>query len=153
MIGPETSAAAFQMIAPPAGPAALSATDAAALIRAGRLTSAALVEACLARIAAREPVVGAWESLDPESALRQARERDAAGGEGALFGVPVAVKDIIDTADHPTGYGSPIHRTHRPARDAGVVERLRRAGAIILGKTVTTEFAHVTPGKTANPHD
>lgn len=127
--------------------------EAAAAIAAGTLTSVALVEACLARIAAREPVVRAWEYLDPAQALQQARQRDHSPTQGLLHGVPVAVKDLIDTVDMPTSYGSPIYAGHRPSWDAACVATLRAAGAVILGKTVTTEFAMFTPGKTANPHN
>jgi amidase len=131
----------------------LAAAEAAALIRERRLSSVELVRSCLDAIAAREAEVGAWETIEPERALEQARERDARPASGVLHGVPIAIKDIIDTADLPTRYGSPIYRDHRPPADAACVRRLRGAGAVILGKTVTTEFAHVTPGKTRNPHD
>lgn len=122
-------------------------------IAAGRFTSAAVTEACLARIAAREPEVQAWTHLDAEGALRQARARDVETPRGPLHGVPLGLKDIIDTADMPTGYGSPIYDGHRPMADAGCVALLRRAGAVIVGKTVTTEFATMKPGKTRNPHN
>ena len=131
----------------------LSATAAADAIRAGELSSVALVQACLERIAEREPVVRAWRHLDQDVARAQARARDAEPPRGALHGVPVGVKDLIDTADQPTGYGSPIYDGHRPTRDAACVARLRAAGAVILGKTVTTEFALFHPGPTTNPHD
>ena len=134
-------------------PLSLSAREAARQIAAGQLTAEALVSACLARIAAREPVVGAWQYLDPEAALAAARRADAAPPRGPLHGIPIAVKDLIDTADMPTGYGSGIYQAHRPAADAACVALARSAGAIVLGKTVTTEFACFTPGKTANPHN
>lgn len=134
-------------------PAELSATSAAAAIAAGELSSTALVQACLDRIAERDGVVGAWQVLDPEAALRAARQRDATAPSGPLHGVPVAVKDLIDTADLPTRYGSDIYSGHRPAIDAACVARLRAAGAVVLGKTVTTEFAAFSPGRTANPLD
>jgi Asp-tRNA(Asn)/Glu-tRNA(Gln) amidotransferase A subunit family amidase len=134
-------------------PSRLGAAEAAALIRERRLSSVELVQSCLDEIEAREAAIGAWETIEPERALAQARERDAASASGPLHGVPIAIKDIIDTADLPTRYGSPIYPDHRPAADAACVRRLRAAGAVILGKTVTTEFAHVTPGKTRNPHD
>ena len=134
-------------------PAALSAAAAAAAIRDGALTSAALVRACLERVAALEPDLHAWVHLDEAGALRQAQQRDAEHARGALHGVPVGVKDLIDTADLPTGYGSPIYDGHRPDHDATCVERLRAAGAVIMGKTVTTEFALFHPGPTRNPHD
>ena len=134
-------------------PLSLSARAAAAEIAAGRLSAEALVTAALDRIAAREPVVGAWHVLDPEAALAAARHADASPPSGPLHGVPIAVKDLIDTVDLPTGYGSPIYGRHRPAADAACVALARGAGAIVLGKTVTTEFACFTPGKTANPHN
>jgi len=132
-------------------PLSLSARTAAQDIAAGRLTSEALVAACLDRIAAREPTVGAWHYLDPEAALAAARQRDASPPSGPLHGIPIAVKDLIDTFDMPTGYGSVIYEGHRPAADAACVALARAAGAVVLGKTVTTEFACFTAGKTANP--
>ena len=138
-------------------PAHLSALRAARAIREGELTSEELVGACLARIAECEEQIGAWEHLDEEFALRQAREADQARGEGKalgpLHGVPVGIKDVIDTADLPTENGSPLHAGRRPAEDAAVVSLLKSAGAVIMGKTVTTEFAVYHPGKTKNPHD
>jgi amidase len=131
----------------------LTVSEAARRIAAGEITSEALVAACLARIAARESEVGAWTFLDPAAALEQAREADAAPSRGPLHGVPIGIKDIIDTADMPTAYGSPIYEGHRPAADAACVALLREAGAVILGKTVTTEFAAVTAGKTRNPRN
>lgn len=126
-----------------------TAADAAARIAAGRLTPLELLDLCLARIRAREPAVQAWERLDEAGARAVAADPP----EGPLHGIPVAVKDIVDTADLPTGYGSPAYAGHRPARDAVCVASLRRAGAVVLGKTVTTEFASSFPGKTRNPHD
>jgi len=134
-------------------PLSLSARAAAQEIAAGRLTAEALVTACLDHISARESVVGAWHHLDPEAALAAARQRDAEAPSGPLHGVPIAVKDLIDTADMPTGYGSAIYHGHRPAADAACVALARAAGAIVLGKTVTTEFACFTAGKTANPRN
>ncbi len=119
----------------------------------GAFTAEAVVEACLARIEARETEVRAWAFLDPDLARAQARERDAADRPGPLQGVPIGVKDIIATTDMPTGMGSPIYRGHRPPADAACVALVRAAGAIILGKTVTAEFAGQTPGPTANPLD
>ena len=130
----------------------LTATEAAAAIVAGRLRSADLVAACLARIAEREPQVGAWQCLDAEGARRAAERCDAEAPRGPLHGVPVGIKDIIDTADLPTERGSPIHAGRRPTHDAACVARLREAGAIVIGKTVTTELAYFQPGRTANPH-
>jgi Asp-tRNA(Asn)/Glu-tRNA(Gln) amidotransferase A subunit family amidase len=116
-----------------------------------------LTERCLARIEEREDEVRAWQFLDPEHARAQARALDGARAAGRplgpLFGIPVGVKDIVDTADMPTENGTPLHAGRRPERDAVLVARLRAAGAVILGKTVTTELAVYTPGKTRNPHD
>ena len=138
-------------------PTTLTATAAADAIRKGALSSQALVRACLDRIAAREDDVQAWAHLDPELAVAQAREADAAlrTGEatGALHGVPVGIKDIFDTADMPTENGSPIFAGRRPERDATCVAALRDAGAVIMGKTVTTELALLTPAKTRNPRN
>jgi len=131
----------------------LTAHEAAAEIAAGRLTSEKLVAACLERIAERETAVGAWAHLDPGLALEQARACDRGPARGPLHGVPIGVKDIVDTADQPTACGSPIYAGHRPAADAACVGLVRLAGGVILGKTVTTEFAYFTPGRTANPHD
>ncbi len=131
----------------------LSALDAARLIAAGEITSEALVRDCLERIAAREGEVQAWQHLEREAALEQARAADAGPNRGLLHGVPVGVKDVIDTVDMPTAYGSPIYAGHRPAWDAACVALTRAAGGIVLGKTVTTEFAAVHPGKTRNPHN
>ncbi len=134
-------------------PTHLSARDAAARIEAGSLTSAALVGAYLDRIAEREKDVGAWEYLDPEAALAAARARDKGRGAGPLHGIPIGVKDIMDTADMPTAYGSRIYAGFRPRADAACVALARAAGAVVLGKTVTTEFAAGAPGKTRNPHN
>jgi Asp-tRNA(Asn)/Glu-tRNA(Gln) amidotransferase A subunit family amidase len=135
----------------------VSATEAARLIRDGVISSVELVEACLARIREVDPDVQAWTFLDPEYAVAQARTRDEGrlSGQpvGALHGVPVGIKDIIDTADMPTENGSVLHAGRTPSRDATVVAMLRGAGAVIMGKTVTTEFATRHPGKTRNPHN
>nr|ART36120.1 B128 [uncultured bacterium] len=130
---------------------ALSASEAAARIRAGSLTSEALVRACLDRIAAREPVVHAWAWVDPEAALAAARVCDAQAPRGPLHGVPVGLKDVIDTADMPTEFGSEAFAGHVAERDAACVAALRAAGAVIMGKLVTAEFATYRPGPTANP--
>jgi amidase len=122
-------------------------------IAAERLTAAAAAHACLARIAEREPVVGAWAHLDRDKVLAAARALDLTTRRGPLHGVPIGVKDLINTADLPTEYGSPIYRGHRPSADAAAVALARAAGALVLGKTVTTEFATYHPGQTANPHD
>ena len=129
----------------------LTATEAVAQIQQGSITSEALVRSCLERIAEREPSVAAWEYLDRESALRQARHCDSSDAVGLIRGIPVGVKDICDTADMPTTYGSPIYAGHRPRFDAACVAASRAAGAIIMGKTVTTEFATFQPGPTRNP--
>lgn len=130
-----------------------SATAAAAAIRDGALTSEQLVTDCLDRVAAHEPQLRAWAHLDRDLALEQARSRDAESPRGPLHGVPVGIKDILDTVDQPTAHGSPIHAGNRPDRDATAVARLREAGAVVLGKTVTTEFALFHPAATTNPHD
>ena len=129
------------------------AARAARAIADGTASSEAIVAACLARIAEREATVRAWAWVDPDRALAEARARDAAPPAGPLHGVPVGVKDIFDTADMPTRMGSPIYAGHRPAADAAAVAILRQAGAVILGKTVTAEFAGTHPGPTTNPHD
>jgi len=131
----------------------LSALEASRLIAEGEIMSEALVEACLRRIAKRDVTVRAWEYLDPERAIEQARALDRAPRRGLLHGIPVGVKDIIDTVDMPTAYGSHIYSGHKPAWDASCVALIRAAGGIILGKTVTTEFAVFYAGKTTNPHN
>ncbi|HPU50011.1 MAG TPA: amidase [Burkholderiaceae bacterium] len=112
-----------------------------------------LMQACLDRIAEREDVVHAFAHLDPDAALAQARALDAGATRGPLHGLPLGVKDLLDTADMPTGYGSPIYAGQRPAADAATVALCREAGAVVAGKTVTTEFAYFHPGPTANPHN
>ena len=129
----------------------LTVREAARQIAERRLTAEALTAACLDRIEAREALVGAWQYLDRGQALDAARRRDGEPPRGPLHGIPIAVKDLIDTVAMPTAYGSPIYRGHRPAADASCVALAKAAGAIVLGKTVTTEFAAFTPGKTANP--
>jgi Asp-tRNA(Asn)/Glu-tRNA(Gln) amidotransferase A subunit family amidase len=131
----------------------LTATQIAGAIDAGRTNCEAITRACLERIDAREPLVQAWAHIDREFALAQARALDAGPRRGPLHGVPFGVKDIIDTADLPTSYGTPIFAGHRPPADAACVALSRRAGGVLLGKTVTTEFANITHGPTRNPHD
>lgn len=135
----------------------LTAGEAARLLREGRITSVELVESCLARIAEKEPEVQAWQYLNRDYALEQARAADdahkAGRPEGPLHGVPVGIKDIFDTRDMPTENGSVLHAGRTPRRDATAVRLLREAGAVILGKTVTTEFANFSPSKTRNPHN
>src|SRR5215470_15947933 len=130
----------------------LSASEIVRAVAAGETTCEAVVRACLERIDQREGEIHAWASVDPAAALRRARELDRAATRGPLHGVPIGVKDIIDTADLPTEMGSPIYRGHRPSTDAACVRLVRAAGAVILGKTVTCEFAGMTPGPTTNPH-
>ena len=131
----------------------LTATQAAALITTGKLKSETLVGACLERINSREPDVRAWAYIDPHLALKQARECDRIAPRSRLHGIPVGVKDVIDTADMPTEYGSPIYSGHRPAADAACVAQVRELGGVILGKTVSTEFATRHAGKTRNPRN
>ncbi len=133
-------------------PARLSASEAARRIAEGSLTSEALVRACLDRVEEREPLIRAWAAIDQDDALARARAADAAAPAGPLHGVPFGVKDIFDTAELPTAHGSPLYEGNQPARDSGAVAALREAGALVLGKTVTTEFAFRTPGPTRNPH-
>jgi Asp-tRNA(Asn)/Glu-tRNA(Gln) amidotransferase A subunit family amidase len=135
----------------------LGAAEAVTEMRAGRLSAAALLDACLAAVDTREEEVRAWTALDREHARKQAEAADLAHRKGApmgpLHGLPVGVKDIIDTRDLPTENGTPFCRGRQPTRDAAVVSQLRQAGAVIMGKTVTTELAVYSPGKTRNPHD
>ena len=135
----------------------LSASEAARLIREGVVSSEQFVEACLARIREVDGQIQAWTFLDPDHALGQARALDQLRLEGKwigpLHGVPIGIKDIFDTADMPTENGSVIYAGRTPSRDAAAVARLRAAGAVIMGKTVTTEFAYFSPGKTRNPHN
>ncbi len=131
----------------------LTASEIVQAIATRRTTAEAVARACLDRIAAREPQVQAWQFLDPDLVLREARALDAGGRIGPLQGVPVGMKDIIDTCDMPTEYGTPIHEGHRPRIDAACVALTRRAGGLIMGKTVTTEFANRHPGKTMHPAD
>jgi Asp-tRNA(Asn)/Glu-tRNA(Gln) amidotransferase A subunit family amidase len=137
----------------PGGLNLLTATEAAAQLEQGTITSVALVEACLARIAVRDGDLHAWSHVDREQALAQARARDAEPRRSALHGVPVGVKDIFDTHDMPTTYGSSIYADHRPSVDSVVVALMRRAGMVILGKCTTTEFASPVPAGVRSPHD
>ena len=138
---------------PNAEPHRLPAATLARLVEGGELTAAAVVASCLERIKERDPVVRAWAHLDPAQALAAARESDKRGGRGFLKGVPFGVKDIFDTARMPSGYGSPIYTGCRPSFDASAVSLPVAAGAILIGKTVTTEFANRHPGPTSNPHN
>jgi Asp-tRNA(Asn)/Glu-tRNA(Gln) amidotransferase A subunit family amidase len=130
----------------------LSAAEAVARLSSGSLTAEQLTRDHLDRIEARASVK-AWQHFDPDYALAQARAADRAGRPGLLAGLPVGVKDVIDTADMPTQHGSPIYRGNRPFADAACVALTRMAGGTILGKTVTTEFANRFPGATVHPHN
>lgn len=125
--------------------------DAAAALAARRLTAVALAEAQLARVARTDAAIEAWETLDPAHVRREAARCDRDGVGGPLAGIGVGVKDIVDTRDLVTTMGSPIYAGHRPASDAPCVARLRAAGGYVFGKTVTTPFAFMDPGKTRNP--
>lgn len=138
-------------------PERLSARAAIAALRDGTLTSVDLMQACLARIREREEGVRAWSHVDELSAMQQARDADAmraaSGNLGPLHGLPIGVKDVFDTADMPSEYGAEIYLGRRPQMDAATVTRLREAGAIIIGKTATSEFGMYHPSQTRNPHD
>ena len=133
-------------------PTRLTALEAATRLEDGSLTAVALTRACLERIAARDSI-HAWAHVAAEAAETAARALDAGPRRGLLHGLPLGVKDIIDSVDQPSGYGSPIYTENRPAWDATTVALPRAAGAVIIGKTVTTEFANRHPGPTVNPHD
>ena len=138
-------------------PYTLTATEAVQAIASGRLSSVDLVKSCLAQIADTDASINAWAYLDPESALAQAAEcdriRKAGLGTGPLHGLPVGLKDVIDTRDMPTQRGTDIFKDRQPEKDARLVERLRESGAVIMGKTVTTELAFVHANDTRNPHN
>ena len=138
-------------------PYTLTATEAVQAIASGRLSSVDLVKSCLAQIADTDASINAWAYLDPESALAQAAEcdriRKAGLGTGPLHGLPVGLKDVIDTRDMPTQRGTDIFKDRQPDKDARLVERLRESGAVIMGKTVTTELAFVHGNDTRNPHN
>jgi Asp-tRNA(Asn)/Glu-tRNA(Gln) amidotransferase A subunit family amidase len=131
----------------------LSATEAARKLAAREITAQALLADCIERIGEREPIVHAWTFLDIDRAMERARWLDTQAASGLLHGLPIAVKDVFDTFDMPTSYGSPIYAAHQPASDAASVALARAAGAVVVGKTVTTEFATFHPGPTCNPHD
>jgi Asp-tRNA(Asn)/Glu-tRNA(Gln) amidotransferase A subunit family amidase len=137
--------------------AGLSAVAARDEIARGALSALDLAESCLEAIRERDGAVGAWVHVDPEHVRRQARladmQRKSGRPIGPLHGLPVGLKDIIDTADMPTENGTPLDSGRRPERDAAIVTRLRAAGAVLLGKTVTTELAYFQPSGTRNPHD
>ena len=131
----------------------LTATEAAREIAAGRITSEDLVRDCLGRIAERDAEIQAWVHCDRDAAIAAARAIDKSDVRGPLRGVPIAFKDVIDTCDMPAQYNSPIYSGYRPKADAACAAMVRHAGGIVLGKTVTTEFASHTPGPTRNPHN
>jgi Asp-tRNA(Asn)/Glu-tRNA(Gln) amidotransferase A subunit family amidase len=135
------------------GAESLTALDARRQIEDGTLTASHLLEACLERIDARDDAVKAWVHIDRDGARRTARELDAGPSRGLLHGIPFGVKDIIDTWDQPATYGSPIYKGHQPPWDGSTAALPRAAGAVLLGKTVTTEFANRHPGPTMNPHN
>jgi Asp-tRNA(Asn)/Glu-tRNA(Gln) amidotransferase A subunit family amidase len=138
----------------PNEPYLLTATEAVRLIASGDLTAEALVRSCLERIESREPKLRAWAFLDPDLAIRQARTLDRLSEPvGPLHGIPIGVKDIVDTADMPTEYTSAFYRGHRPRKDAECIARLRAAGAVIHGKTATSEYDGLSPAPTRNPYD
>ncbi|HYL23656.1 MAG TPA: amidase [Burkholderiales bacterium] len=137
---------------PPVRLSEITGAEAARRLAASETTSEALVHACLERIAERDEQVRAWAFIDRAAALAQARALDRMPRRSRLHGVPFGIKDIIDTADLPTEYNSPIYRGHRPQADAACVTLLKQAGCVILGKTVTTEFANNHPSQTRNPH-
>ncbi|OWT74392.1 MULTISPECIES: amidase [unclassified Achromobacter] len=131
----------------------LSAVEAARLLQRRELTAAQLLRACFARIEQREDTVHAWAALDKDAALAHAEALDNGPIRGPLHGLPFGVKDLMDTSDLPTTYGSSIYKDHRPAADAAVVALCREAGALVAGKTVTTEFATYKTPVTRNPVD
>ena len=131
----------------------LSLSEAARRIERGELSAEALVASCLERIAARDERLRAWAFVDRDYALAQARALDRGPRRGLLHGLPFGIKDVLDTVELPTEYNSPIYRGHRPKADAACVMELKRAGAVILGKTETTEFANNHPAPTRNPHN
>jgi Asp-tRNA(Asn)/Glu-tRNA(Gln) amidotransferase A subunit family amidase len=134
-------------------PYRLPATTLVRLIEGGELSAETVVRSCLERIAEREPVVRAWSHLAGEAAVARARELDRVKEKTLLKGVPFGIKDIFDTADMPTTYGSPIYVGCRPTNDASAAALPRAAGGVLLGKTVTTEFANRQPGPTTNPRN
>lgn len=134
-------------------PSEMTVREAKQAIDNGQLTSEKLIEACIERIDERDGDVKAWAYFDPKQALASAKASDKAGNKGAIGGIPVGVKDIIDTFDMPTEYGSPIYKGNQPSSDATCVTMTRDAGGVIMGKTATTEFAHQFPAATCNPHN
>jgi amidase len=137
----------------PAGFNLLTAVELSEKIAAGQTTSVAIVQDCLNRIKARDPEIRGWEYVEPDLALRQARACDESPRRSPLHGIPIGIKDIFDTYDMPTSYGSSIYRTFQPTMDTALVGLMRRAGMVILGKCRTTEFASPVPVGVRNPHD
>ena len=137
--------------------ARMTASELAPLIAEGKVRAAEIADACLDAVEAREPEVRAWAFIDPANVRAQAAALDewrlAGRPIGPLHGIPVGLKDIIDTEDMPTENGTVLDSGRRPRRDAASVSALRAAGAIVMGKTVTAELANRTPGDTRNPHD
>jgi amidase len=131
----------------------ISVAEAARQLAAGKLTAEALARVFLDRVEENDAAVGAFEHLDADRFLAEARQRDGEPKRSLLHGIPIAVKDIFDTADMPTAYGSRVYQGFRPRADAAAVSIARAAGAVVMGKTVTTEFAGTAPGKTRNPRD
>jgi len=131
----------------------LTASAAARLLQRRELTAQELLQACLACIERHEADILAWRQYDAGRAMQLARQLDQGPLRGPLHGLPLGVKDLFDTRDFPSGYGSPIYQHHQPVNDAAAVALCREAGAIVVGKTVTTEFATFTPGPTRNPHN
>lgn len=131
----------------------LTVAQASAEIAVGNLSSRDLVGACLDQIARRDESVKAWQFVSRTAATGQAEKIDGSSEARLLRGIPIGIKDVIDTSDMPTTYGSSLYQEHRPSADAACVARLRAAGAVIMGKTVSTEFAYLQPAKTANPHN
>lgn len=129
----------------------MRALDLARRIEDGKLTPAAVIDLCARAIEAREAEIGAFVTLDIGAAGKLAQDEAARLSRSPLRGLPVGIKDIFDTADLPTSYGSPIYADHRPRADAALVAMIRRAGGLIPGKTVSTEFASLVPAKTRNP--
>ncbi len=130
----------------------LSATQAIKALSKREIKATDLLLSCLDRIGQKESLVKAWTSLGKENALSRAKQLDKGAFQGILHGLPIGIKDLYDTYDLPTAYGSPIYANHYPVADAVSVALMRQAGGIILGKTVTTEFATFKSGVTTNPH-
>jgi Asp-tRNA(Asn)/Glu-tRNA(Gln) amidotransferase A subunit family amidase len=137
----------------PGGLNLLTATELSGKLKTGKTTSEAIVQDCLDRIAARNSEIRSWAYINPELALNQARACDAQPRRSALHGIPIGIKDLFDTYDMPTAYGSAIYENFRPATDTGLVGLMRRAGMVILGKCKTTEFGSPVPVGVRNPHD